>query len=374
MQLFEGQRKIKIFLIFFLMASVMAIMNTTIVVSSELAERYYELTSADWVKVIYPLTDEFTGAYTFCLLIPALLAFFIKFPLQKDNLGKRIPLYLLASIVFGLSHTAMMYISRSIVYPALNLGNYDYGYIPFRIVMEYIKQFMGFGTVFAIFTIFKINKEKEAHRLKTTQLEQQLTRARLETLKMQLNPHFLFNTLNMISSTMYDDLNAADKMIANLSDLLRITLKTSAKGENRLDKEIEILNLYIEIMKARFKDKLQVEIDAEQSTLKTLVPNFIFQPLVENSIKYGMENLSGTKVNINVKKEEENIVIKIEDNGPGITKNISEVFTGGVGLSNTAERLEKLYGDDYEFNWENRHEGGLLINIRIPFKLEKGEK
>ena len=107
--------------------------------------------------------------------------------------------------------------------------------------MEYLKQFISFWVVFAVFTIIKINKEKEAHRLKTAQLEEQLTRARLETLKMQLNPHFLFNTLNMISSTMYDDIQAADKMIATLSDLLRITLKSSEKGLNTLEKEIEIL-------------------------------------------------------------------------------------------------------------------------------------
>lgn len=371
MQTLEGRSKTKIFLVFFLIATLIAIMNTTISVSAELAERYYELTPADWVKVIYPLTDEFTGSYTFCLLIPALIAFFNKFPLKKDNLVKRIPMYLLATVVFGLSHTTMMYISRSIIYPALGLGNYDYGYIPFRIVMEYLKQFMGFGTVLAIFTILKMNKEKEAHRLKSVQLEEQLTRARLETLKMQLNPHFLFNTLNMISSTMYDDLATADTMIANLSDLLRITLKSSGKGENNLKNEIEILNLYIDIMKARFKEKLKVDLQIGNGVDKALVPNFMFQPLVENSIKYGMENLATTKIEISVKKENDKLLIKIKDNGPGIKEESKNILQSGVGLSNTVERLEKLYGSNFDFSWENMAKGGLLLTIEIPFKVEE---
>ena len=373
MQLFEGQRKIKIFLICFFIATIMALWSASINVTAELAARYQELTPADWEKVKYPLIDELSGVYTFWLMVPAILAFFKKFPLKKENLINQLPFYLLFTIVIGLTHTSMMYISRSIIYPALNLGNYDYGYIPFRIVMEYLKQFISFWVIFAVFTIIKINKEKEAHRLKTTQLEQQLTRARLETLKMQLNPHFLFNTLNMISSTMYEDIQAADKMIATLSDLLRITLKSSEKGLSTLQKEIEILDLYIDIMNARFKDKLDVKLKIDDDSINALVPNFLFQPLVENSIKYGMENLTNTVIEISAKKNEDNLLIKIKDNGPGITKDFKSVLNSGVGLSNTVERLEKLYGSNYEFNWENQSEGGLLLTIEIPYK-EEGEE
>jgi LytS/YehU family sensor histidine kinase len=260
-----------------------------------------------------------------------------------------------------------MYLTRSVIYPALNLGEYDFGYLPFRILMEYLKQFMGFWTVFAIFTIFKMNKEKEAIRLKTAQLEEQLTKARLETLKMQLNPHFLFNTLNMISSTMYEDIQAADKMLATLSDLLRITLKSSEKGLNRLEKEIEILKLYIDIMKARFKDKLKVSLEIESNTLNAFIPNFFFQPLVENSIKYAMENLSSTIIKITTNRQNDKLIIKIKDNGPGIHQESRKILNSGIGLSNTVERLEKLYGNDYDFNWENLEEGGLLLNIEFPF-------
>ena len=177
----------------------------------------------------------------------------------------------------------------------------------------------------------------------------------------------------MISSTMYEDIHAADKMIATLSDLLRITLKNSEKGLSTLQKEIEILDLYIDIMNARFKDKLEVKLKIDEDSINALVPTFLFQPLVENSIKYGMENLTNTIIEISAKKKDDNLLIKIKDNGPGITKDFKSVLNSGVGLSNTVERLEKLYGSNYEFNWENQSEGGLLLTIEIPHK-EEGEE
>ncbi|MBM4171061.1 MAG: hypothetical protein FJ214_04235 [Ignavibacteria bacterium] len=371
MYLFEKQSKLKIFFICFAIATVMGLTSAAINVTAEIADNYNKLTPQEiFYIIIFPLIDELTGVYTFWLLIPAILAFFKRYPLYKHNILNRLPFYLLFTVAVGLTHTSMMYISRSIIYPALDFGTYDYGYIPFRIVMEYLKQFIIFWVVYAIYIVIKMNKEKEEQKIRTAKLEELLTKTRLEALKMQLNPHFLFNTLNMISSTMYDDLETADKMIANLSDLLRITLKSSGKGENKLKHEIEILNLYIEIMKSRFKDKLEVKINIEKKLENAVVPNFLFQPLVENSIKYGMENLRSTKISIAIKRENEKLLLQVKDNGPGINKNDGNILKKGVGLSNTVERLEKLYGSDYEFNWENLPEGGLVINISIPYKKE----
>lgn len=372
MRMLEGKNKLKLFIFFCIIATAMGLFSASIRVSAELAENFQKLTPEDWNKIIYPaLIDELSGVYTFWLLVPAIISFFKRFPLNKGSIVKLISLYILCTIVIGLIHTSMMYISRSIIYPALNFGNYDYGYIPFRVVMEYLKQFIIFWTVFLVYTIIKMNREHEEQRLRTAKLEELLTKARLETLKMQLNPHFLFNTLNMISSTMYEDTQAADKMIANLSDLLRITLKSSSKGENTLAKEIDILNLYIEIMKARFKDKLVIDFKIDEETNEALVPNFIFQPLVENSIKYGMENLTSTKIEVSAKKSLNKLIINIKDNGPGIQKDSAAVLNSGVGLSNTFERLEKLYSNNFEFNWENLSEGGLLMTLEIPFKEEE---
>jgi len=367
----QFSKKIKIFIIGLGVATLIGLMNLLIFVTAELAENYYNLTSDDFHFALNILVNELTGAYSFALLIPVMIYFFRKFQLTKDTFTKYFPLYMLFSIVIGLTHTGMMYSSRTILYPVFGFGEYDYGYIPFRIVMEYLKQLGFFWVVFVIYTLIKTFKEKEAHRIKTAQLEDQLTKSRLETLKMQLNPHFLFNTLNMISSTMYEDIQAADKMIATLSDLLRITLKSSNKGLNTLENEFEILDLYIEIMKARFKEKLEVKIITEKSVENALVPNFLFQPLVENSIKYGMENLTTTRIEISAQKNGDKLLMQVKDNGPGINQQTHVILKSGVGLSNTVERLEKLYGKDYEFNLNNLDEGGLVISIEIPFREEQ---
>jgi sensor histidine kinase YesM len=353
----------------FTSASIIGLMSAAIRITSELAENFSEI-PFKIERIGEPIIDELTGVYSFFILIPIILKLFNRLPLKRDNLLKRIPIYIFVSILIGLTHTALMYFSRSFIYSILNLGTYDYGFIPFRIVMEYIKQFASFWIVFATYSLFKMTREKEEQKLRAAKLEELVTKSRLETLKMQLNPHFLFNTLNMISSTMYEDLDATDKMITNLSDLLRVTLNSSTKRENMLKDEIDILNIYIKIMKARFKDKLKITIDIDKNCVDALVPNFLFQPLVENSIKYGMENLSGSIIKISAERKDNKLVIGIKDNGPGFSDTLDEITKSGVGLSNTIERLETLYGDSYSFEIYNLDEDGSQVNISIPFHKE----
>jgi LytS/YehU family sensor histidine kinase len=185
---------------------------------------------------------------------------------------------------------------------------------------------------------------------------------------MQLNPHFLFNALNLISSTMYDDVNAADKMMANLSDLLRKTLNVSNRQQHPLRNEMELVNLYVEMMQARFQNQLAVTTSIDHSTLEALVPSFILQPLVENSIKHAMTNAQTAEIEIQSRRENARLLLSVKDNGPGIQKETSQ---NGVGLANTAERLEKLYGADHRFHLVNNQTSGLTVMIDIPFHVEK---
>jgi two-component system LytT family sensor kinase len=203
--------------------------------------------------------------------------------------------------------------------------------------MEYTHQFFTFCLIYGIVMFGKYIRENQEQKVRASQLEQQLTRARLQALQMQLHPYFLFNTLNMISSTMYDDTRAADKMIANLSDLLRITLDAKGAEEHLLDKEWEIISLYIAIMKARFQDKLIVEKDIQDGTLKALVPGFILQRLVERAIKYSMKTLQTAEIKILSQEGAGRLKLTIEDNGSGISEEMDQVFENGVGLSNTVE-------------------------------------
>ncbi len=268
----------------FLFTTLIGVMNFNRFYTNELAE-------GGTPNFHHYFINEMTGAYAALALLPLLFYFFKKLPLQRGNWLARLPAHLLANTIFGLCHTMLMFFSRKLIYALALQESYDYGHIGYRLVMEYNHQFFTYWLIYGITFFVNMVREHQRQKLKAAELEQQLTAARLQALQMQLNPHFLFNTLNVISSTMYDDVKTADKMMANLSDLLRQTLNGANWQEHRLKNELELVNLYVKIMKARFQDKLLVEMNIDNSTLDALVPGFILQPLVENSIKYSMENL-----------------------------------------------------------------------------------
>ncbi len=352
----------KKWLIIFLFATLMGLMNFGIVITDKMIY-------GEYIPFHYPFVHEMTGTYTILLLLPFLLWFFKKFPIKRKNLLTRIPLHLLVSLVFGVSQTMLMTLSRKFIYWLANMGIYDQGQVIYRLLMEYQKQFFIFWLIYGIVFFVESMEKNQEQKLKTARLEQELTRARLQALQMQLNPHFLFNTLNMISSTMYENVSAADKMIAYLSDLLRITLKSKSSEEYTLEKELEVLALYIEIMKARFQDKLVVHTDISPHTQQALVPGFILQPLVENSIKHSMETLEKVEIKIISREENDRLILMVKDNGPGIPGEPDQVLNNGVGLTNTVERLEKLYGNNHQLHMENVQDRGFQVVIEIPFRL-----
>ena len=347
--------------IVFAFFTVIGLLQFSIIMTEKLASRH----PIPWQ---HPFINEMTGAYTVLLLLPLLFRFFKKFPMTRENLLSHIPLYVLASMLFGSCHTGLMWLSRILIYKFVDEGTYDYGRMDYRLLMEYHHQIITFWVVFGIVSLIRYVQRNQEEKLRLVRLEEALTKARLQALQMQLHPHFLFNTLNMISSTMYENVKAADKMIANLSDLLRLTLNSKGAEEYTLEKELEVLDLYIEIMKARFGDKLVISMEIDKETRSAKVPGFILQPLVENSIKYGMESLKEVEIRIVSRKEDGRLVLKVWDNGPGIQGSPEEVMSGGVGLSNTVERLEKLYGGTHEFIMENVDNEGFKVEIKIPYR------
>ncbi|MGH7493494.1 MAG: sensor histidine kinase [bacterium] len=349
-------------LFLFAIFTLIAVLNLTRFVTSELAE-------GEPGKFQFYLIMETTGAYAVMLLLTPLLWFFRKYRLTRDGLSSRLPVYLLVSMIFGACHTLLMFGSRSLIFWLGGKGSYDYGHLPYRFLMEYTHQFFAFWSIWAIVLLIDYVRENQRQKLRAAELEQQLSRARLQTLQMQLNPHFLFNTLNVISSTMYDDVKAADHMIANLSDLLRKTLNHSNWQEHPLEKELELLELYVDIMKARFHDKLSVKMNIAREALAAKVPGFILQPLVENSIRYSMETLQTTEIEIRAQTENGRMKLVITDNGPGLPAAPAQIMKNGVGLSNTAERLEKLYGREHRLHLQNIETGGLQVVMEIPYRI-----
>ncbi len=350
------KNRFKTFLIFFLLANITGLLNTLVIITLMLAEGAI-------INYTKYFVYEFTGAYSFFILIPFMILLINKLPIVKGKFFSRIPVYIIAIACLGAVHTAMMNYSRIIIFDLANWGDYNYGDISYRYIMETLKLLTGFLLVYFVYSFIVSNKEKQKEKLKTIKLEEQLSRTRLEILKNQIHPHFLFNTLNMISS---ENVHEADKMIANLSDLLRKTLKTSESGLHQFKHEIEILQFYLEIMQARFKDKLNVNFNIEKNCSEFPVPSFLLQPIVENSIKYGMENLSLVIVEIAAEITGNKLKITVKDNGPGIKLEQEKVFSNGVGLSNTQERLEKLYGNNFDFYWQNLETKGLIVTIVIP--------
>jgi two-component system, LytTR family, sensor kinase len=199
--------------------------------------------------------------------------------------------------------------------------------------------------------------------LRASELERNLTAAKLKTLQMQLNPHFLFNTLHAISSLMHKDVNDADRMITKLSDLLRRALDSSETQEVPLRQEIDFLRRYLEIEQTRFGDRLEVRFDIPDNTSDLLVPNLILQPLVENAIKHGIEpHARRGIVQIGARREGDQLFLEVSDNGGGLSVNHDE----RIGLANTRSRLGQLYGDDQAFKIETAASGGVAATIRIP--------
>jgi sensor histidine kinase YesM len=329
------------------------------------------LAEGDKINLTKYFVYEFTGAYSFFILMPFMILLINKLPVVKGKIFSRIPVYILVIACLGAVYTAIMNYSRILIFDLAGWGTYNYGYIPYRLIMETLKLLTGFLLVYFVYGYFVSNKERQEEKIKALKLEEQLTRTRLDVLKNQIHPHFLFNTLNMISSEMYDNINEADRMIANLSDLLRRTLKNSGSGLHPLKDELEILNFYLEIMKARFKDKLAVKFNIDNSCNDFLVPSFLLQPIVENSIKYGMENLSFVEIEVSAQIISGRLKITVKDNGPGIKLEAEKVFKNGVGLSNTHERLEKIYGNNFEFYWQNLETKGLIVTVIIPGQVEK---
>ena len=226
-----------------------------------------------------------------------------------------------------------------------------------------------YGLLVLLNQVFRYYRRYREGELRASRLQTQLTQAQLEALKMQLQPHFLFNTLHSISALLHRDPDAADRMIARLGDFLRLTLENSGAQEVSLQKELEFLTCYLEIERVRFQDRLTTSVEVEPAALDAPVPNLILQPIVENALRHGIAQTRGPgRVEISAKRENGSLRIRVRDNGPGLAA-ITRPDDGlreGLGLSNTRARLEQLYGAAHRFELENAPGGGLLVTLEIP--------
>ncbi len=310
--------------------------------------------------------EEGIGGFAGLLVFPLVYLAAIRFPLPSPRWRRNVLAHLGAVSLISLMHTSLIAGLRALVFPIFGFNN-DYGSLLWRYPMEFAHLFifywLGIGLVF----LFHEVRFAREHELRQARLETSLAEAQLQNLRLQLEPHFLFNALNAISAAIYENPRIADEMIGRLSGLLRQLLKQDATQEVTLAREIELLELYTRIMEARLENRLSFSVEIEDNARQVLVPQLILQPLVENAIRHGM-NLVSMRFDISVKGrvEDGKLTLAVRDHGPGLPP--PDRLTRGIGLRNTAERLERLYGVRQSVRIENADGGGTIVELRVPLR------
>jgi two-component system LytT family sensor kinase len=349
----------------------------------------YELYRSTGGSMSFPnvLGLECSQILTYFPLTPFVFAFATHYPVERGNWLQRSLLYLAGGTIFTAAHITLRGLTPYAYFDshihswgsavwdsqahAFRIRWYIFRQLFFRNVVDDIT-----GTYVPILLVahavayYRRFRERE---LRASQLESQLANARLQALKSQLQPHFLFNTLHSISALMLTDVLSADKMMTRLSDLLRMSFEDNETQVTTLSREIEFVNGYLEIERIRFEDRLNVVLDIAPDTLDAEVPHLLLQPLVENAVQHGISRLSlGGKIRITASHDEHSLHLQVRDNGPGFDNCAGPSSRVGLGLKATRERLETLFGNAQTVEVCAPAEGGVEVRVHIPFRVHPG--
>jgi signal transduction histidine kinase len=309
-------------------------------------------------------SEEAVGGMAGFAVFPLIYLAAIRFPLLSKHWRINVAAHLVAVCLISILHTSIIAGLRLLLFPLLGFGDGGYGYIPARYPMEFSHFFIYYWISLGLIYLFHEVRFARERELRSARLESTLAEAQLQNLRLQLEPHFLFNTLNAISAALYEDVRVADEMIGRLGELLRQLLKEDRSQYVSLSREVEILQLYTRIMEARFEERLTIQIDLDEDVRSALVPQLIFQPLVENAIRHGMDQRFEASILIRAHKEGDALCLSVRDHGAGIDDSVS--LAKGIGLRNTMERLTRLYGNQQSFAIRNADGGGAMVEIRLP--------
>ena len=289
-----------------------------------------------------PFINEMTGVTGAALLLP-LIARVIRWrPFDARPRLVTALIHVTALVTFSVTHTTLNWASRSVLFPLAGLRPYDYGSLPWRYLMEFSIDIVLYAGCAGFVVLVDRYRAQQAALLHNAQLEEELARAEVRQLQLQLQPHFLFNALNTISSTMYEDVDAADRMLTELADLLRFSLTTSRDAEVPLAMELEIVGKYAALLSARFGDRLVIAQEVEEASRTVLVPAMVLQPLVENAIRHGRLSRDGEgHVTIRARMMGGRLALEVLDDG-GVA--LADTRGGGLGLSGIERRLELMHG------------------------------
>ena len=309
-----------------------------------------ELNEAPNIPFIRLLRYNLPEAWLWAVLTLFILEAARRFPVTAGTWKRRVPLHLLLAVGFH----AVAVVLMDLLYPLVR------GVGPRPPVASIL---VG-GLIFNLFIYAAIVATWHAvvAHSRELKLRNDLLEAELRTLRMQLQPHFLFNTLNTVSELIHRDPDRAERAVARLGDLLRWSLRTSTLDEVALGEELEALGLYLDIQRLRHGEDVTLRIVAEPDVLSCRVPSLLLQPLVENAIRHGIAQRGKGTVTIGARSENGRLVLRVADDGAGVSGRVEE----GTGLRTTRTRLWKLYGDDHALRLVPAGGGGTVVEIEVP--------
>jgi two-component system LytT family sensor kinase len=313
--------------------------------------------------------EEGTSAFSAALLFPLVLLLCLRFPLRKTTWARRAPLYAGAALLVSALFTTFRWVTRIAVFSIAGLPPYDYGIMSLRYVTELPSDLIGFAIQVAVIHAVFWYRESRARALRTAQLETRLAQAQLSGLRAQLQPHFLFNTLNTIAAAAFQDPTRADALLTRLSELLRLSLAGAPGHETSLAEELRIAGLYTDLMRARFEERFVYSTAVELGVTDAAVPQLVLQPLIENAVKHGADAGTGlVTVEVRCARYNGAVQLTVRDRGRGFPEPAAAALGRGVGLQNTAERLRHLYGESAALVVGNASEGGAVVTVTLPWR------
>jgi sensor histidine kinase YesM len=290
-----------------------------------------------------------------------------RFPLGHGKWLRSLLVHLGACLLCGLFQTLLSMLAAELIRQELPKPSISANVFWYYFVAKLNNNIFFYWAIVAVGHVVNYYRQLRDRELLASQLEAKLAQSQLQVLKMQLHPHFLFNTLNAISALVHQDVELADRMIACLGDLLRTTLENVDQQEVPLKHELDFIEPYLEIEKARLGPRLSVDLRIDPAVMDARVPNLILQPLVENAIRHGISPCPEPgRIQIHAYRDNDFLHLAVKDTGPGLQKPPSALT--GIGLANTSARLERLYGTNQRLDLFNSPDGGLRVGITIPFQ------
>jgi sensor histidine kinase YesM len=308
-----------------------------------------------------PFTWDMTSVAVIAALVPLIIRFENRFRLDSRPRLRIVVVHVVAAVMFSIVHTSVMVLLRKLIYWLVG-DVYTFGNVLIMGFYELQKDLITYAIVLIIVFAIREFRDRRAGELRAAEMAAELSEARLRHLTTQIEPHFLFNSLNAISNRMHEDVAAADRMISQLGDLLRAAYETDRDVLVPLERELGWLRGYTDMMAERFRGQLSFEVEVEPGLETVRVPRLLLQPLVENALKHGLAEGRG-RLQVDVRRDGRCLQYTVSDDGAGLS---GAPAAPGTGLSNISRRLELLFPGAHSFDLSARSPRGAVATVRFP--------